>query len=996
MKLFRRIGVVLLVSAVAATAALSEENETGEARFLKNVRQLTFEGERSGEGYFSPDGLYLVFQSEREPGNPFFQIYILSFEDGETRRVSPGAGKTTCAFFRPGTDQILFGSTHLDPDAAQKQKDEYEFRASGRTRHGAWDYDAYYDVFSSKRDGSGLVRLTDAEGYDAEAAYSPDGSKIVFCSLRDAYPAEGLSPEDQERMQKDMSYFGEIYIMNADGSGQTRLTDWPGYDGGPFFTPDGERIIWRHFNPEGALADVYTMRLDGSDRRRLTDFKAMSWAPYMHPSSQYAIFTSNKLGFSNFELFMVDAEGAKDPVRVTFTDGFDGLPVFSPDGEKLAWTSNRTSNGKSQIFIAAWNHQAALDALVESPARQPDPAAGGARADQAPYLPLDQVSHGSSGDAGNGLSPEIRAADLRDIVGYLASDEMEGRMTGSKGEKKAGEYIEKSLRKLGLEPLGDKGGYFQEFPFTSGVKVEKGKNKLEVFSQAEGKNAIFEIDKQFRPLAFTENGEVEGEVVFGGYGLKIPGEGEEGYDSYAGVDVEGKVVLVLQYVPEDVDMDRRQELNVFANLRYKAMTARENGARAILVVTGPNSPGAGELIPLKFDQNLAGSGLCAASISGEVAEALFAGSGKTLKEAQTGLDKEDPNAEKAFALEGVKIKIQTGVKREEKKGRNVIGCLPPAQPTDTTTYVVVGAHYDHIGYGEIGSLAHKGEEDQIHNGADDNASGTATVLEIAAALTEARRSSPDQFAFGIIFALWSGEEIGIIGSNYFAKNPPVPLERIAAYFNFDMVGHLTDNKLMLQGVASSNSWNKIIEKKNVVAGFNLKLQNDPYLPTDVTAFYPKKIPVMDFFTGAHVDYNRPTDDPETLDYDNMERIAKFAKSIIADVVKKGERPDYVEVEQPKSKSTERPSTRAYLGTIPDFSAVDVEGVALSGVRAASPADRAGIKGGDVIVGLAGKEIKNLYDYSFVLGAVKIGEPTEIVVLRDGSRLTLTITPEARK
>ena len=196
------------------------------------------------------------------------------------------------------------------------------------------------------------MNLTHSPGYDAEGAFSPDGKQIVFCSLRAAFPLEKLPAEQRDRYEKDASWFGDIYMMNADGSNVRRLTDAPGYDGGPFFSPDGQRIVWRHFEESGMNADVWTMKLDGSDKRRVTDFKSMSWAPFYHPSGQYFIFTSNKLGFENFELFLVDAEGEHEPVRVTFTAGFDGLPVFSPDGKKLAWTSGRTGDGKSQLFLA--------------------------------------------------------------------------------------------------------------------------------------------------------------------------------------------------------------------------------------------------------------------------------------------------------------------------------------------------------------------------------------------------------------------------------------------------------------------------------------------------------------------------------------------------------------------------------------------------------------------------------------------------------------------
>jgi Tol biopolymer transport system component len=999
MKYVTMILLIATVTALAASAVVAGD----EATFLSKARQLTYDGKRAGEGYFSPDGDYLIFQSEREPENPFYQIYVLSFLDGEIERVSPGMGKTTCAFFRADTDEVLFASTHLDPDAVEKQKEEIEFRKSGKERRYSWDYDEHFDVFSSNRSGTEMVRLTDTRGYDAEGAYSPDGKHIVFCSMRDAYPPEKLSEEDRKKLEYDISYFGEIYIMNADGAVQTRLTDWPGYDGGPFFTANGERIIWRHFSEDGMIADVYTMRLDGSDRRRLTDFESMCWAPYMHPSGEYAIFTTNKQGFSNFELYIVDALGEKEPVRVTSTDGFDGLPVFSPDGGRLAWTSNRTANKTSQIFIGNWDHGAALRALKQSPERGVEEAKGGhsgGHSNHAPFLDPDRSSHGGGddgvSDGETSASGDITAAGLRENVEYLASDDLEGRFTGTKGAKKAGEYIAKQFKSVGLQPLGDKGKYFQEFPFTSGVKVEKKKNKLKV-TTAGGQEIEFEVDEDFRPLAFTENAEVEGDVVFAGYGLRVPGDMETGYDSYAGLDVKDKIVVVLRYVPEDAETERRQALNVYAGLRYKAMQARENGARALLVVTGPNSPNAGELVSLKFDQSLASSGIPVASVSGNVAAALFAGTGKSLEDAQDGLDMENPHVEGTFALEGVKVELATGVKREKSKGRNVVGYIPAPENAGEKKYLVIGAHYDHIGFGQIGSLARKGEEGLIHNGADDNASGTAVVMALAGAIAHEVEANPGTYNHGFIFAAWSGEEMGIIGSNYFAQNPPVPLEEVAAYFNFDMVGRLRDDKLMLQGTGSSSAWTGLIERKNVVSGFSLVIQDDPYLPTDVTAFYPKDVPVVSFFTGSHEEYNRPVDDPATLDYDGMERIANFAKLMLFDLAKRSEPIDYVKVPRKKEKSGMRGGLRAYLGTIPDYaSSDDVDGVKLSGVRADGPADRAGLQGGDVIVKFAGQEIKNIYDYTYALGAVKIGEPVEVVVLREGKEVTITVVPEARK
>jgi Tol biopolymer transport system component len=360
---------MLIVATVSAQQpAQPGPDGGGERDFLSRVRRLTVEGRRAGEGYWAPDGQRLVFQSEREPGNPFYQIYTLDLASGDTRRVSPGYGKTTCSFFRPGTDQILFASTHHDPRSKTLQQEELDFRASGKERRYAWDYDPEFEIYAASEHSGQFTRLTNARGYDAEASYSPDGQWIVFSSMRDAYNRT-LTAAEQKQLDVDPSYFAEIYIMRADGSGQRRLTNAIGYDGGPFFSPDGSQIIWRRFDAQGLIADVWMMKLDGTNQRQITNFRAMSWAPYIHPSGAYILFASNKLGFENFEVFMVDIDGKKEPVRVTYSDGFDGLPVPSPDGRRLAWTSSRGGGREGQLFLADWNHDRALAVLKASPNR---------------------------------------------------------------------------------------------------------------------------------------------------------------------------------------------------------------------------------------------------------------------------------------------------------------------------------------------------------------------------------------------------------------------------------------------------------------------------------------------------------------------------------------------------------------------------------------------------------------------------------------------------
>lgn len=956
--------------------AFAADDAAQESRFLSNARQLVFEGKRSGEGYFSPDGSKLIFQSERQADNPFYQMFVLDFSSGDTTRVSPGTGKTTCGFFQPGTNRVLFASTHADPEAVAKQKAELEFRASGQQRRYAWDYDETFDIFSARQDGSDLVNLTHSPGYDAEDACSPDGKQIVFCSLRSAFPLEKLPADQRDRYAKDPSWFGDIYIMNADGSNVRRLTTEPGYDGGPFFSPDGQRIVWRHFEENGMIADVWTMKLDGSDKRRVTDFKSMSWAPFHHPSGKYFIFTSNKLGFENFELFLVDAKGEHEPVRVTFTPGFDGLPVFSPDGRKLCWTSGRTGDGKSQLFLADWNDDAARAALETAPKQGQEVAVS-----QSP----------AAGVTDPGYSAEIRAGDLRKEVEWLADEKRDGRMTGSPGAQATAKWLADYFKQAGLKSFAE--NFALPFQFNAGERILPEKTRLEITAEEDKPATPAKLETDFRPLAFSENGEADGDVVFAGYGLVVPGDAGAGYDSYAGLDVKDKVVLIFRYVPEGVEPARRAQLNRYAGLRYKTMLARERGAKGVLVVTGPNSPNAGEILPLTNDGTNAGSGIVAASISGKTADMLLAPGGKTLAELQTALDKENPHALGGFVLPVVKVTLACGIEHLKKTDADIVAYLPPGAGSDE--YILVGAHYDHLGRGGTTSLERAGEENRIHPGADDNASGTGWVMELAASLAKERAEHPEKFRRGVIFACWSGEEIGIIGSAAFCEHPPVPLDKIAAYLNADMVGRLRDNKLTLQGVGSSHAWRKMIEKRNVAAGFSLTLQEDPYLPTDVTSFYTRNIPVLNFFTGAHEDYHRPTDTAEKINYDGLERIAKFSQQLVLDLAQTPDRPDLAKVERSTQAAGGRETLRAYLGTIPDYT-TEVKGVKLSGVRGSSPAEKAGLKGGDVIVEFAGQKIANIYDYTYALDAVKIGQPVQVVIERDGKRLAVTVTPEARK
>ncbi len=370
----------LLAQVEDITASDPAAAAKAQAELLTSVRQLTFEGKRSGEGYFSADGRWMVFQSEREPDNPFFQIYLMDRETGDTHRVSPGIGKTTCAWIHPDNQRVLFASTQFDPDAQAKQKAEIEFRKSGQTKRYAWDYDETYELVVYDVKTNETTRLSNSRGYDAEASYSPDGQWIVFASNRTAY-TEPLTDEQKKLFEVDPAWAMELYIMKADGTQVRRLTNKPGYDGGPFFSPDGKQICWRRFSENGLVAEIMLMNVDGSNQRAVTHMDAMSWAPFFHPSGDYLIFATNKHGFENFELYMVDAAGEREPVRVSYRKGFDGLPVFPPKGNTLVWTSNGGGT-QSQLFEAKWNDAAARKLLKlaepadnRSAAKQPVAAA---------------------------------------------------------------------------------------------------------------------------------------------------------------------------------------------------------------------------------------------------------------------------------------------------------------------------------------------------------------------------------------------------------------------------------------------------------------------------------------------------------------------------------------------------------------------------------------------------------------------------------------------
>jgi hypothetical protein len=577
-----------------------------------------------------------------------------------------------------------------------------------------------------------------------------------------------------------------------------------------------------------------------------------------------------------------------------------------------------------------------------------------------------------------------RSSAARDHVQTLASSAFEGREAGTAGERRAGDYIANQLARIGARPLPGRTSMFAPFAFTAGSR--DGGSRVTV-TATPGPPRAFEGAGDVLPLSFSDDGDISGEVVFAGYGIVVPESQSFGYDSYAGLDVKDKVALVLRYFPEDADQATRAILARYSDLRYKALAARQRGARGMLVVTGPASPNAGTTIPMTFDTALAGSGISAASISARVAQAILGE--RSLQELQKALDGGNPHV--AGLATGSTAQLKTAVIREKHEGRNVVAYLPATAPVAGVErpWVAIGAHYDHLGRGTGGnSLATREQVGQPHVGADDNASGTAAVLLIAEELS--KRPRPRHLLIG----LWSAEEIGLIGSAQFLASGGVAATDLAAYLNFDMVGRMAENRLAVQATGTSPTWASLLEQVNVAAGFDLAVQPDPYQPTDVASFNQAGVPSLSFTTGAHTDYHKPSDTADKINYEDLERVARMAAAIVSRVADTPQPPTFAKVEQ-SQQTANRTGLRVFTGTVPDYTST-AKGLLLGGVVGGGPADQAGLQKGDVIVEIAGQSIANIYDYTYALELLKIGQPASVTYVRNGERRQTTLTPSARR
>lgn len=728
---------ILLVDGYSFSQINSQEKN------FKNLKQLTFGGDNA-EAYFSPDGKSLTMQvTNPSAGVECDQIFTLDLtKENPTQKdlhlVSTGQGRTTCSFFMPDGKHVIYASTHKQNHVCPP--------APHTTGKYLWPLFPEFDIYIADLNGKIVRQLTDEPGYDAEAVVSPDGKKIAFTSTRTG----------------DL----EIWIVNVDGTGLRQLTFGLGYDGGAFFSHDSKKLVFRSSRPtkpedvkeyKDNLAnnlvaptnmEIYTINVDGTNLKQITHLGKANWAPYWFPKDDRIVFSSNHHSTHgyDFQLFSIDTNG-KNLRQVTFESNFSAFPMFSPDGKKFVFSSNRNPDKpkETNVYIADW---------VDT-----DPA--------------DIVSDDN----------------LKKHISYLASDELEGRLTGSKGEEKAAKYISDEFKKYGLKPYSGK-SYFQPFEY----KVRLNPHDSTKVIASKGKNVI----------AFLDNG---------------------------------------------------------AN--------------------------------------------------------------KT---------------------------------------------------------IVIGAHYDHLGKNEHHHSTKMNSEGEIHNGADDNASGTAGLLELARMYATNKTKEKVNY----IFAAFSGEEDGLIGSKHMAATLKEKYPNVITMINMDMIGRLNERKeLTVGGVGTSPEFPTLVQKIKP-AGFSVALDSSGVGPSDHTSFYLKDIPVLFFFSGVHTDYHKPSDDEDKINYYGERFIIDYIFRVANELAEKETLP-FTKTKVAAGKKA--PAYKVTLGIMPSY-AESKDGLQIDGVVEGKTADKAGVKSGDILIKIGDCQIKEVYGYMECLSKINSGDEKEIVVIRDGKELTL--------
>jgi hypothetical protein len=569
---------------------------------------------------------------------------------------------------------------------------------------------------------------------------------------------------------------------------------------------------------------------------------------------------------------------------------------------------------------------------------------------------------------GKKYHPEITSGEIQTIVEYLASDSLKGRKPGTEYDLLAASYIREQFANAGLKLLYNQG--FQEFGLVVSAEVGEG-NKLTVA------NETYQIENDFSPYAFSANTTVDAPVVFAGFGLNVNKDTLQ-WNDFEDVDVSGKWVMALQ---GDPDPDNPQSPFIpFSTERAKALNASDKNATGLILVAGPSFSEEDELSSLFFDKNVSRYSIPVIQVTRRVANKILSETGTTV----ASLESEMFEQKNTVGLPtNVNVEATVNVLLNESQSQNVVGMVPGNDNQLKNEYIVVGAHYDHLGMGGPGSGSRALDTVAVHNGADDNASGVAEVIELAektAAEKTNRRS--------VIFVAFGAEEMGLIGSKAFTAKPPVETENMVAMFNFDMVGRLdtTDNSLSIGGTKTALESENLLNEYN--RSFNLAFSGEGIGPSDHASFYLQNIPVFFISTGAHSDYHTPNDDADLLNYEGAEMVARYAWNLISDVAARDSSLTFQEAGPKYQRSMGR--FKVTLGIMPDYAGLEDRGLRVDAVSEGKPAEKGGMQKGDIITAIDGKKVGNIYDYMNRLQTLEAGQIITVDVLRNDKEEVLLI------
>jgi hypothetical protein len=569
------------------------------------------------------------------------------------------------------------------------------------------------------------------------------------------------------------------------------------------------------------------------------------------------------------------------------------------------------------------------------------------------------------------ISEEIKVSELKDHVYYLASDKLEGRKPGTNGGKLAAEYLKEKLKKLAVTLLGDDG--FQYFEVLQDIKL--GKNNKFSFD-----NFTAKPEENFMPLAVSGKGELTARAVFVGYGFSFEDDSTS-WNDYEDIDAQNKWAIILRGSPDD---SHGSPYTNYSSLRKKVLVAKDNGAAGVVFISGENFDPTDELIKISVNRRESSVDIPVVHVKREVINKLLEEYELTVPDLEKSLNKNlnpasfEIEKEISAEIDLVEIRVQT---------QNVAAMIEGNDPVLKDEYIVVGAHYDHLGYGGFGSGSRVPDTNAIHYGADDNASGTAANLE----LFERLALNKDKLKRSIIYLAFGAEEMGVLGSKFFTNNPIVDLDKIKFMNNLDMIGKLdsASKTTTVSGTGTAIGLSELLTELDQKSELNLEQSTEGYGPSDHASFYTYDIPVAFFFSGIHADYHTPRDTPDKLNYEGTKLIADFAYDLVLEIANKDDALVFREA-GPKEHSQSYRRFKVTLGIMPDVAGTVKNGLRADAVIEGRPAHTAGMKKGDIITTIDGKPIKDIYDYMNRLSDYKPGDRISVDVMRGNEKVILII------